>query len=140
MSLPHCQYQASFARQAANTVCYRSHCICSGTLPSRKHLTETYCAKRQQQHRCRKSGRGRSRPDMQSDDHEETQHRQAQENTFEIRIHSCLERVGASLKPNSCPLACWLATYQRGVAAPHVVLLRLPGSPQDVQGSSGRAF
>ena len=40
-------------------------------------LTETYCsAKRQQQHRCRKSGRGCSRQDMQSDDDEEMQHRQ----------------------------------------------------------------
>ena len=37
MSLPHWQYQASFARQAASTSCSSSHCLCSGSLPARKH-------------------------------------------------------------------------------------------------------
>ena len=60
--------------------------------------------------------------------------------TIEYASTAALNVLGRFLKPKLCPPACWLALSWRGVAAPHVVLLRLPGSPQDVPDSSGRAF
>ena len=39
-----------------------------------------------------------------------------------------------------CCWGCWLVMPRRGVAAPHVVLLRLPASPKGVSDSYGRAF
>ena len=105
-------------------------------------LTETYCsAKRQQRHRCRKSGRG-PRPARHCKTTATRIRITASRSgkTIEYASTAALNVLGRFLKPKLCPPACWLALSWRGVAAPHVVLLRLPGSPQDVPDSSGRAF